>query len=329
MICYILSSLIILITIILTSVIGIVSKTSQNKIGGNQTYINDEYSRWLKSKEIEKMINKTQNPHEVHNIIERWLITNANLSNDIFVSDSETDKKLLSEFKEKNIPDGNTFLDNMKLLQLTPDGSIGNITVQIEPNCRLIYKEFTFNITPERLEILRKTGSDEQITRAALKYESLLPQGQQWAIPLSEYQHFIDDGATVEGFASPFNSQIIRLGDYKFCSLFIDSDSQFGSIGNFFLQDFSNTYAIVNPPFVESILEKAANKCLEELAKHKCKFAFYGPSWRDSQFYQILSDSKFLVEKQNLRSGDYNYEDLFRNKIVKANFNSTTWTLSS
>jgi hypothetical protein len=58
----------------------------------------------------------------------------------------------------------------------------------------------------------------------------------------------------VEGFASPFNSQIMRLIDefptkkLNFCSL-SECDSQFGSLGNFFDQNWRFTEPFDNPCF--------------------------------------------------------------------------------
>jgi hypothetical protein len=311
--------------------LGVATRT---KTGGNSNdsnsdnNIDKEYNRWLRSQEVKKIIDEVVN-REIHNIIERWFITNVNNCGDAFMSSDESDAKLISECKEKHIGDAQSILDRIKSINIPADMIPGEPIIQFEPRCQIVYKKFTFDITPERLTILRKSGSDKQILRAALRYTSLLPRGQQWAIPLADYKKYVADGATIEGFASPFNSQIIRLGDYKFCSLFPDTDSVFGSIGNFFTREFKDQHVVVNPPFVESILSAAADKCISELSKYKCKFVFYGPTWTDAAFFQKLSTCDRLIEKKDLSPGEYYYEDLFSNRTIKASFGSTIWTLSS
>jgi hypothetical protein len=76
-------------------------------------------------------------------------------------------------------------------------------------------------------------------------------------------------GVTIEGFASPFNSQIIRFSDkdlpMQFCSLFPDVDAIFGSIGSFFDNEFAGTKVTINPPFILDIMNRTADKCIEDL----------------------------------------------------------------
>ena len=321
------TSVFVFLTLLFTFIISIIkSLVGKTITGGNDDSIELEYSKWLKTKEIEKLIiNK-----ELHSIVERWLITNINSTGDIHLSNESTDSKFISECAEKDIPEGVNLLNKIKNI-ISNEVSIqkpSQLVIEYEPKCLIKYKLFTFNIRSERLNILRKFSTDDQILKVALRYSCLLPSSQQWAIPLAEYKKYVEQGYTIEAFASPFNSQIIRIGDYKFCSLF-PTDGVFGSIGNFFSQKFENVGAVVNPPFVESILESAADKCIKSLEAAPCKFIFYGPTWTDAEFYKKLSMSKYLVKKKDLTPGKYYYEDLFNDKLIKAKFKSTVWTLSS
>jgi hypothetical protein len=111
----------------------------------------------------------------------------------------------------------------------------------------------------------------------------------------------------------------------KYCSL-MPIDKKFGSIGNFYDQNFDGKFAVVNPPFVEKYLETAAQKCIEEVNKHKkCKFVFYGPNWTDAEFYKMMEDAG--AKKKILKRGTYEYEDLLTLKTIPAKFDSVVFTL--
>lgn len=177
---------------------------------------------------------------------------------------------------------------------------------------------------------------------AALKYEAMLPRGQHWAIPLEEYKQFNPD---IEAFASPFNSQIILLGTEGYYCSIIEEDILFGSIGDFFDQDFTNEFfdgvrVVINPPFIELLLKESAKVALiinepipciskrntdsallnTDIPKRNTKeFVFYGPYWTDASFFRIL-ESEF--EYEVLEKGTYYYEDPNRNTIIEARFSS-------
>lgn len=300
------------------------------------TAIRQEYKDYLRSKAIEKSLNSVpfQERHEIFKLLERWFMVNANSSTNVFASSESNNLMLVNTLVEKNICDQSGAKRVLEQIQhalslyyplRNPELSSGrgeNLTI-------LRYGDFTFTLTTDRMEILRKRGTDEQIMRAALRYSQIFSRSRQWCVGIDLFKKYVDLGATVEGFASPFNSQIIRLGNYRFCSLFEDVDGKFGSLGSFFKQTFDSQYVIANPPRVLEILDKTARFCLERVANVKCKFSILTPVWKDAKYFQDLSATKYLVLREDLPKEFYISEDPFTGRILKAKHDMVMWTISS
>lgn len=297
--------------------------------------VSESYKRYCIVNSLEDLILKYPNQYELHNILERFIITAyPNLTS----PDAETN--MITQLKEKRLP---SIIYN-KVLELIKNPPCAKLPVlKVSNNDNVVtfnYGILNFTMPKYRYDLLKKNGSDEDIVQCILEYASLMPSSQQWSIPLQEYKKYVLNAKTdvVEGFASPFNSQIMRLIDelpnkkLNFCSL-AECDKQFGSLGNFFEQDFTGKTVIVNPPFIESILHSAAKKCLETLDKGDANFIFYGPAWYDSPFYELLdSDTikqKYNVTKRILPKFKHSYEDLLTNKFIKATFNSVVFEVSN
>jgi hypothetical protein len=266
---------------------------------------------------------KGKDAYELRNILERYLM----LAYPDLTSEAAS-AGMIKQLAEKSLPAA--IHDTVLKIVNTPSTHSDKLVFTEDlstPMITLTYGKIKINIPKYRYDILRKQGSPEEILHCALSYSTLLPGSQQWAIPLREYERMVGEGATIEGFASSFNSQIVNVSpELKYCSL-MECDKKFGSLGNFFDQNFEGKTVIVNPPFIEDILEKAARKCLEELEAHPCKFIFYGPAWTDSPFYELLDKSSYKVSRRDLQKFTYEYEDLLLNKTIKAPFNSVVYVL--
>lgn len=234
--------------------------------------------------------------YEDKNILERFLI-------------SQDKEKLQQELLDKH--SNMKYKNIMKILKTKFLVINHPLEISIGKFVRFSYGEFTFKLKKKRYDKLKELGSDQDILESALYYESLLPGGQQWSIPLDVYRVF--PKPLIEAFASPFNSQAIMLGE-KFCSL----RHEFGSLGNFFENDFSKSseLVVINPPFVETILLRAANQAAEIP-----NFIFYGPNWKDSEFYSVLDK---ISNKKVLKRNQYNYEK--NDKLIIAKFDSVVFT---
>jgi len=148
----------------------------------------------------------------------------------------------------------------------------------------LKYGKFKFDIMSPRYNVLVQLGSPEEIMLSALRHAALMmPTRRCWGSTFN--------GRVLEGFSSPFSSQVMMSEGFVdgvdnksgYCSLFPE-DKALGSLGDFFKTRLFGT-VIVKPPAVESILLRAAERCIES----KCEFIFYGPAWPNAEYYTLLA----------------------------------------
>ena len=168
----------------------------------------------------------------------------------------------------------------------------------------------------------------ECITTAALSYDALVPRGQQLSIPPRAYDIMIQRyGATFEGFASPFNSQMMRYmtppsaqqqAIYSYCSIFPRIDAPFGSVGSFFDEEIpantlSNRVSVLNPPFIEKMLIAMVKKCITDLmrATKPTRIFIIVPNWSDSRYFTMLTTCAYIEHQLALPRKHY-YVDTMR-----------------
>ena len=192
--------------------------------------------------------------------------------------------------------------------------------------------EYSRTLPPGRIDLLLQKGDLTSIGIMSLRYSCLLPRGQQWNIPLPIYELMVNRyGVTVEGFASPINSQIIAVNpNLRFCSLFLDTDAVFGSLGSFFDQRFDNVKVLANPPFVLDIMNRMAQFLLQtfETATNLTCICVV-PAWLDAEFYEILSTHPYLKLIVELAPQAHYYVNSNDNNArIRASFPSLVFVMS-
>lgn len=250
--------------------------------------------------------------YEIKNILERWLLT---LSNDQRPNDKDpilvprklidnysANTKMYDEMKDKKILDR----DDIYSTVLEKAHEWTEKTEHEKCNIPVIVNENTININghertlpPQKLSILRKLNDSlVSLGSMVMRYECLLIGEQQWAVPLEMYQFAVKNyGVSVEGFASPINSQILYINEnLKYCSIFPDTDIYFGSIGSFFDANFDGKSVYVNPPYVLDIMNKVASHIESNLknAKTFARFFVNVPDWTDTDYYKSFTTSEYL-----------------------------------
>lgn len=186
------------------------------------------------------------------------------------------------------------------------------------------FGRFSHKFSPMRLSLMATMAASragcstrdiriiERITIAALCYNALVPLTQQWNIPPRAYDVMIQEyGATLEGFASPFNSQMMRYmmpnmrdADTRaFCSIFPRIDAPFGSVGSFFDEspatELCGRVSVLNPPFIEDILARTVKKCIADLgrATSPTRIFIIVPNWRDSPCLSTLTQCSYVERR--------------------------------
>lgn len=139
------------------------------------------------------------------------------------------------------------------------------------------------------------------------RYEALEGFGWQAAIPPSAFTQISRIfNVTCEGFASPFNSHI-----QSYCSLFSDTDSVFGSIGNFFQFSPKMGSFQCNPPFVQQVIEKMLDHICQ-LIRHSngpMSFIVIVPAWIDDPFYTSLIECEYTLSNIIIDAKEHFYCD--------------------
>jgi hypothetical protein len=138
------------------------------------------------------------------------------------------------------------------------------------------------------------------------RYGAMFQGSQQLSVPLKQYENYINkiNKHPVEVFSSPFNSQLMRLDPdgkkgYKYCSIYANDPD---SLGSFFNNTFENSLLLINPPYIEKILSTTAIHLLNMMDKNN-DFVFYGPCWRDSDYFVIMN--RVRLYKKILKPGEY------------------------
>lgn len=316
-------------------------KELENRLSG-------EYKRYKYVAEILSL----HSGYEWGNIAERFMNTMANIAQDkdskskdeVFVQlsmDNPVYVKLREEIKQKRIPNDNEithkihkivskYFADSKTTTISKYGHVGN---------QFYCDDFKATIDPTRqkklIERLGKIGLakywDIFIIIVLLRYESILVRGQNWNIPFKWYNYiYTEYGVRFEGFSSPLNSQLIMAGnDTVFCSLFVDTDGIFGSQGNLFhfdikkyvadhAQDGKKISIALNPPYIESIMEKMVDLIDSWYQQVPLLRVFTGlPYWKDNSAVHRLENHKHLKFKKVLGTDDYYYENSMNEMVPK------------
>lgn len=312
--------------------------------------LSKEYDRYITITSILANMIKVRNlnrkkTYELENIMERWAQSMMNTYGTYTVTDEKTsfNTKAMSEMIEKslfnNMAQASRFFMSYCIEPLNK--SLNSQFKIVRGKCTIAsnyiaFKEFKMDLNPEIISTLTSLSTQNNILRMVMRYGSILPKGQNWSVPRSQYDYLYKRGIRYEAFASPLNSKFMGKKDAKFCSIFLDTDKPFGSIGDFFsinMNDPLNNNTdrligwVINPPFIDELLTKSAIKVVESAAVSEL-FAFYiMPNWTDSKAYSTLSECKHMVYSKTLERNTYYYEH--NGKKITASFKSVVFIIYS
>lgn len=307
-----------------------------------RSILENEYKKWSVSRKqfAATIIGLSErSKYEVSNIFERWYLSRANFAPNIeplALKNHPVTQKMKSEFLEKRIVPSMMMADKIidKIIAIQSD-PIPTSAPTIQ-NDIIRWGSFSQAIPHVRMIMIQRLASMEQIVAMVLRYNSIMPGGQQWAIPAQACDVLVKKfGVTIEGFASPLNSQIMRYAptlDVHFCSLFPDVDRPFGSVGNFFDYDFVGMSAVINPPYVIDIMDAVVTKCIEsceraERLSVRTRMFIVVPSWTDADYYSRLVQTKYLDKKLIHDKFTHYYEDTRTGRPIIATFAHTIFIL--
>lgn len=343
-------------------------RKEQSKYLTNWIYhiLSKPYKQWRfirkYKKKLEKLCNQ-KSTYEIYAIIERLCISlRCIYGNNWMRYDKVLFDKASGEFMSNKKIEGikcKDFIQGIEKLfadmnAVTEDES--DDIPELDENT-LKYRRYTINIDPKIWKRLLKRrmrfdGFDNiekldsetinvyivDITCMFLRMECMFPRGQQWALPSKWFKKNKPD---LICFSSPIN---VQMSNTHYCSI-DPEDVKFGSLGDAFklekkkfLKPFIGKKCRIqmNPPFVESILENAAQLALNfiEIAiemKVDLEILFTGPDWTKdpvTPYYPLLVNSKYLCQNNVLGFQKHYYEDCMNGTRVNAYFASRLLVLS-
>lgn len=282
-------------------------------IGGDLSNI--EIEKAILTKEISKNLLKKYG-FKTLKIYERWL-----LSNYLATDNEQIDDKFIFEMMEIGFDKDKSkiILDNIKNYKI----NIGDVKINDGSKYIIInYDDKRIKIRKvSRLKFLIDRFGFDNTINSCLRYISITPYtGQQLAIPQSHYDLLYNEyHVRNEGFASPFNSKLIEKKNGRFCSLFYDVDKELGSLGSFLsvkLTDYDGGW-VVNPPYIESVINKMADHIINNLPKIIFIVVAY---WMDlSGIKKLINIAKsYKVIDNPIFEDTSNFSE--KKKTIKGNF---------
>lgn len=291
--------------------------------------INKEYSRCLLVKRLVAIMPSPslKSHEEALNVLERYLLTcsedfSQGDDDPIFSvrkldKDYQAFKQMTKEFADKRLKFDTSIMENEIISWLNRTEDEICPTPILRDNILVVPGFLTHCFPSSRLEaILAAIKAPDNykvhiLATVFLRYECILQRGSHWTNPLEMYCSLVEDyGFDTEGFASPFNSQVVQLRkNIEFCSLYYDTDHIFGSMGSFFnVKSFVGRSVAVCPPYIESIFDEIVKvvkrDCEEAVRTNQSVRFFIGVAgWDDAKSIQTLDayeHTLFVIKKPHM-----------------------------
>ena len=283
--------------------------------------------------------------------LRRYLFFNKDLSNEAFMKETSYFKKMISEYIEKKFrytPDKATQLlkilasANYKYMKIVQElqtnrkkpGCFSDINCSLlctdSENYIITYRGYSKVINFKRYARLIRNYDRPfpfDIIRMLLRYSLFDMSNQQWSIGITLYDEIslqLDIG--FEMFASPLNFNM-----NMFCSLFLDTDKTFGSVGSFYnitvdkLLNMGLRGVFYNPPYLPLLMATTTRMCislLDKMCALETDFTVVSflPNWEDADYLQDFIKSRYTVFHQVIPKGQFVLHEKDRGKLIRGTF---------
>ena len=174
------------------------------------------------------------------------------------------------------------------------------------------------------------------IIRMLLRYSIFDMSSQQWSIGDLLYEDISDIfDISFEMFASPLNFNM-----NMFCSIFLDTDRMFGSLGSFYnltverMLNQNIKGVFFNPPYLPLLMANCTKQCiniLDEMATLNVDFTIVSflPNWSDADYIRSFLASKYVVIHKVVNKGAYVLHEKDKGKIINGTFDLLVIVLNS
>jgi hypothetical protein len=174
------------------------------------------------------------------------------------------------------------------------------------------------------------------IIHMILRYALFDMSNQQWSIGINLYDTIATElEIGLEMFASPLNFNM-----NMFCSIFLDTDKTFGSIGSFYnltidkILNINMRGVFYNPPYLPLLMENTTKICLEILTKLEIlntdfTIVSFLPNWADADYIQAFIMNKYCVYHKVMQKGEYILHEKDKGKLIRGTFDLLFIVLNS
>lgn len=172
--------------------------------------------------------------------------------------------------------------------------------------------------------------------RMLLRYAIFDMSNQQWSIGKNLYDDISEIfNISFEMFASPLNFNM-----NMFCSIFLDTDRMFGSLGSFYnltverMLNQNIKGVFFNPPYLPILMSNCTKQCiniLDEMCKLNVDFTIVSflPNWSDADYIRTFLSSKYVVIHKVVNKGAYVLHEKDKGKIINGTFDLLVIVLNS
>lgn len=284
-------------------------------------------------------------------LLNRYLLFNNILADDARIRETTYFKKMISEYIEKKFrytPDKAILISkifasahakfarmvNELYANRTKQGYFTNIPCNLlvtsSDNYVIRYRTYSKAVNYNRYARLIRNYTRPfpfDILRMVLRYAIFDLSNQQWSIGISLYEEIaVQMEIEFEMFASPLNFNM-----NMFCSLFLDTDKIFGSVGSFYnlnvdkLLNMGLHGVFYNPPYLPLLMSTTTHMCLALLDKlHSIGKDFtivsFLPNWSDADYIQTFLASRYTLFQRMIPKGQYVLHEKDKGKLIKGTF---------
>jgi uncharacterized protein YdhG (YjbR/CyaY superfamily) len=165
------------------------------------------------------------------------------------------------------------------------------------------------------------------IIKLILRYAIFDTSNQHWSIGVKLYDYISEKfNISFEMFASPLNFTM-----NMYCSLFLDTDHIFGSVGSFYNLTIDKILnqnikgVFYNPPYLPILMTYTTKICLDILQQMENKhldftIVSFLPNWSDASYIQNFINNKYVAHYKLINKGDFLLHEKDKGKFIKGTF---------
>ena len=245
--------------------------------------------------------------------------------------------------KKLLIKDDNIYIDTNTNITTNEDNInkdiICSLTLKSDDYIIVKYREYSKTLNLKRYYQLIKNYDRPypyDMVRMLLRYAIFDMSNQQWSIGKNLYDDISETfNISFEMFASPLNFNM-----NMFCSIFLDTDRMFGSLGSFYnltverMLNQNIKGVFFNPPYLPILMSNCTKQCiniLDEMAKLNVDFTIVSflPNWSDADYIRSFLASKYVVIHKVVNKGSYVLHEKDKGKIINGTFDLLVIVLNS